>query len=177
MTANAAPPTPAGPNARRVLSPAGLRFLEAHEGYRAQLYDAGDGCTTIGYGHCVHRGKPGTNPAAEAPFRGGLARAPAAILLAKDAARFEAAVRTWVTRPLQQHEFDALVAFAFNVGVGAFSTSTLVRRVNTNATPDAIVSAFLMWVKAAGKIMPGLRKRRSDEAILFLEGRYGGPAP
>lgn len=152
------------------LSPAGLRFLEIHEGFREHLYNDTAGHATIGYGHLVHRGPVGTAPQSEAPFAGGLARAPAAILLARDVASAAAGVRTFITRPLQQHEFDALVSFTFNVGVGALMKSTLARRINSLATQDAIADAFLMWNKP-----PSILRRRRDEATLFLEGKYGGP--
>lgn len=152
------------------LSVEGLRFIEAHEGFRSHLYEDSNGHATIGFGHLVHRGRIGAVPALEAPFVNGIDKAHAAVLLAKDTLSAAAAVRTFVFRPLQQHEFDALVSFAFNVGAGALQRSTLVRRVNGNATPDAIASAWLMWDKPHG-----ILGRRRDEVRLFNEGNYGGP--
>ena len=159
------------------LSPAGLRFIKTREGYRGQLYNDAAGHATIGYGHLVHRGAVGTDTAAEFMFAAGLAEAPAAMLLARDLKRFEAAVRTFVKRGLKQHEYDALVSFAYNVGVGGFSRSTAVRRVNDAATPDAIASAFMMWTKAGGHENRGLVARRRAEAELYNTGEYGGPKP
>lgn len=151
------------------LSPAGLAFLKRHEGFRSHLYNDSAGHATIGYGHLVHHGRVGTDTPAEFMFAGGLAEAPASLLLARDLRRFEAAVRTFVTRPLQQHEFDALVSFVYNVGVGAFSTSTLLRQVNGNAAPGTIAAAFMMWTK-----QPELAGRRKDEVTLFNTANYGG---
>ncbi len=153
------------------LSPEGLAFIERHEGYRSALYNDSRGHATIGFGHLVHRGRVGSVPEIEAPFVRGIDKAHAAVLLAKDSLAAMAGVRTFIHRPLQQHEFDALTSIAFNIGVGAFMRSTLARRVNSNATPDAIEDAWLMWNKPHG-----ILQRRRDEAKLFLEGNYGvGP--
>jgi lysozyme len=151
------------------LSPAGLAFLKRHEGFRSHLYNDSQGHATIGYGHLVHRGRVGTDPNAEFMYAGGLAEAPASLLLARDLKRYEAAVRTFISRGLQQHEFDALVSFTYNVGVKGFAESTLCRRVNGSATPDAIEAAFMMWTKN-----PELRGRRRDEVALYNHGEYGG---
>ena len=110
------------------------------------------------------------DPVKEAPFVLGLPEPAAAVYLAKDTQAAQAGVRTWFTRPLQQTEFDALVSFTFNVGVGAMAHSTLTRRINSLATPDAIEQAWLMWRRPAS-----IMGRRRDEVRLFLEGNYGGP--
>lgn len=154
------------------LSPQGLAFLKAHEGLRLHLYADSNGHATIGYGHLVHRGPPGSQPVLEAQFAGGITPAWAGLLLAKDTLAAQAGVRTWIRPNLAQHEFDALVSFAFNVGVGALSKSTLARRVNSLATPDAIADAWLMWDKPAG-----ILHRRRDELRLFQTGQYQDARP
>lgn len=159
------------------LSAAGLRFLKAHEGYRSRLYNDARGFATIGYGHLVHRGPVGTDPAAEARYADGIGEPMAAVLLAKDAGLACIAVNHHVTVPLTQPQFDALVSFAYNVGTAAFASSTLLRRVNTVATPDAIKDAFEMWDRAGPNVAAGLLRRRRDEAALFNEGAYGGALP
>lgn len=152
------------------LSRQGLEFLKRHEGFRDHMYNDTAGHCTVGYGHLVHRGHTGSDPVQEAPFVRGLPEPAAAVYLTKDTQAAQAGVRTWVTRPLQQTEFDALVSFTFNVGVGALAHSTLTRRINSLATPDAIEQAWLMW-----RIPPSVLSRRRDECALFLEGNYGGP--
>lgn len=72
---------------------------------------------------------------------------------------------------LLQQEFDALVSFAFNLGIGALGGSTLWRRILADATPELITDAFLMWNKAGGKAMAGLTYRRKTEAMLFNTGK------
>jgi lysozyme len=76
-----------------------------------------------------------------------------------------------------QSEFDSLVSFAYNEGIEALRTSTLLKRINDGATNDLITDAFLMWNKGDtngdGKleVLPGLTFRRKTEALLFTEGR------
>lgn len=93
---------------------------------------------------------------------------------AEDIARFEAGVTRALKLPPSQSQFDAMVALAFNVGVSAFTNSTLVRMFNMNQM-DAAADQFLRWDKAAGKSMKGLRRRRAAERARFL-GATGAEA-
>jgi len=98
----------------------GLKLLHGREGKRNKAYLDSVGVWTIGYGHTgpdVHAGLVWTDEQVEAAF-------------AKDLERFERAVNEAVKVPIPQHAFDALVSFAYNVGVGAFKSSTLVRVLN-----------------------------------------------
>ena len=70
----------------------------------------------------------------------------------------------------QWYVFDALVSFVFNVGFENLLTSTLLKRIKTDMTPDMITAAFLMWDKAGGKVLPGLTYRRQTEALLCTTG-------
>lgn len=70
---------------------------------------------------------------------------------------------------LSQNEFDALVSLVYNIGIGNFSSSTLLRRIK--GASGSIYDAFMMWVKSDNKILPGLVKRRKTEAILFETGK------
>lgn len=65
-----------------------------------------------------------------------------------------------------QHQFDALVSFAYNVGLGNLASSTLLRRHRERAYAGAALE-FARWNKAGGKVMPGLAKRRAAEAALY----------
>lgn len=76
------------------------------------------------------------------------------------------AVEKYVTVPLTQSMFDALVSFAYNVGVGALSESTLLRLLNIKDYEGA-AAQFPRWVKAGGKTLPGLVRRRDAEQALF----------
>lgn len=80
---------------------------------------------------------------------------------------FEPGVLQALLRAPRQCEFDAMVCLAYNVGVRNFRGSSVVRRLNLGDTRGA-ADAFLMWDKAAGKSMKGLRRRRAAERALFL---------
>jgi lysozyme len=68
---------------------------------------------------------------------------------------------------LKQHEFNALVSLAYNIGTGGFKTSTVLKRVNANVSGDLLNKAFLMWNKAGGKALAGLTKRRQLEYDVY----------
>lgn len=104
---------------------------------------------------------------------------PIDVALRADLVPFERAVRQGVTISLSQEEFDALVSFAFNVGAGAFSTSTLLTKINTEkhlsgtrkereAAIEEVRKQFARWNRSAGRVLPGLTTRRASEADRFL---------
>lgn len=95
------------------------------------------------------------------------------ILLEGDASTAENAVRKYVRVPISQLQYDALVSFTFNVGAGAFSRSTLLRKLNAGDYEGA-ADEFLRWTYAGGKHYDGLLNRRMDERGLFLRGTYQG---
>ena len=87
-------------------------------------------------------------------------------LLKKDYAFAEVAVNDLVKVIMNQYQFDALVIFVFNVGRGAFSKSTLLKKLNAGNF-QAVPSELRRWNKSGGKIMNGLISRREKEIILF----------
>lgn len=88
-------------------------------------------------------------------------------LLRKDITRFENGVDALITVDLNQNQFDALVCFAFNVGLGNLQASTLRRKLNRGDYEGA-ANELPKWRKAGGRVLPGLVKRRKDERTLFL---------
>lgn len=149
----------------RSLSARGAALVADHEGLVLNLYDDPAGHCTIGIGHLVHRGN--CNGSEPEQFRRGLTKQEAYDLFAQDAARFVAAVNRLVRVSLTQNQFDALVSFTYNLGEGALEESTLLRKVNAGDYAGA-AAEFGKWVKADGKLLPGLVRRRKDEAELFL---------
>lgn len=139
------------------VSETGRKAIEAFEGCRLTAYRDVVGVLTVGYGH--------TGP----DVRVGLTvtQAQADALLAADLDRFERGVTAAVHRTLQQHEFDALVSLAFNIGLGAFGASTLVARLN-DADLLGAAAQFTVWNKAGGKFNPGLLTRRTRELLTFV---------
>jgi len=89
----------------------------------------------------------------------------ALIRLGQDVGRFESAMRDCIGDvPLYQHEWDAYVSLAYNIGYAGFCKSTIVKRLKQRP-PDytGACEAILLWNKAGGKVMPGLVKRREAE--------------
>ncbi len=134
-------------------------IIESFEALRLQSYQDQRGFWTIGYGHKNASVKEGMTCTPEQADE----------WLAEDLRVASAGVTLAVTRPLRQHEFDALVSFTFNVGVSAFTHSTLLTLVNTTQSPQA-ADEFLIWNHVDGTVDPGLSKRRRLERALFLDG-------
>lgn len=89
--------------------------------------------------------------------------------LAADVSWASVAVNHLVTRDISQSQFDALVDFVFNEGVGSFAKSTLLEYVNEGNLQGA-EAEFGKWVYSGGKVLGGLTRRRAAEAALFLQG-------
>lgn len=170
------------------LSREGSEFIARFEGFVAKPYNDADSPpnATVGFGHMLHRGP--VTAADNARFGSGISRDEALKLLERDAAACVAAVHRSVHVRLSQPQTDALVSFAYNVGVGGFESSTLLREINSadlvanlhasddatrHAAQDTIRSAFLMWDRGNGAVLPGLERRRTAEAHLFMTGDYG----
>lgn len=137
-------------------SSAGLALTRGFEGLRLSAYQDSAGVWTIGYGHTgpeVHAGQHITEPAAE-------------VLLLADLGVAIECVRRAVKVELTQGQFDALVDFCFNAGCGNFLGSSLLRLINAGEMASA-ARQFGLWVHAAGRIIPGLVRRRAAEARLF----------
>lgn len=136
------------------MSEKGLAFLRQMEGVRYEAYKDSVGIPTIGVGH--------TGPDV---FMGQkIDDAEVNRLLAGDVRKAEQAVSNYVTVPMTQDQFDALVSFTFNVGVGAFWKSTLLKKINAGQPVDG---EFMRWTRAGGNVLPGLVKRRALEVKLF----------
>lgn len=88
-------------------------------------------------------------------------------LLKFDLAKFERGVNRLITVPIRQNQFDALVSFSFNLGLGTLQRSTLRQKVNRRDFEGA-ANEFLKYVMAGGKVFRGLVIRRTDERNLFI---------
>jgi len=148
------------------ISENGLNFIAEHEGIEYNLYNDPAGHCTIGIGHLVHRGNCDRSDASEQEFLGGITRDQAFELLKSDVAIAEQAVNAYVTVPLTQAQFDALVSFTYNLGTGNFRNSDLLTKLNTGDY-DSVPVELNKWVYGGGKVLPGLVTRRSDEGTLF----------
>ena len=161
----------------------GIEWLKQLEGFvkinnRHVIYDDATGQpvspetpmphgATIGYGHLI---KPGEK------FIYGIDEVMATRLLRHDVQITETGVNMAVKRQITQHQFDALVALAFNIGIGNFKKSTVLKYINkpdfiSRTYPD-LESAWMAWNKTQGQTARGLIKRRRTEWNLFSSGVY-----
>jgi len=153
------------------ISNIGLTHLRKMEAFMSHLYNDGPtkntGHCTIGYGHLVHYNPCDVKKYAfEHQYIDGITMKKATAFLQTDVAVAEKAINKLVTVTLNQNQFDALVSLVFNIGAGAFSTSTLLKVINSNQL-NGVPSAFRMWKKTGGKISAGLINRREAEIRLF----------
>ncbi len=178
--AKSGPDAPLPPNSFTT-SEAGLRLITKFEGFFANLYNDPVGHCTIGYGTLVHRGD--CNGSEPEEYRRGITQDRARELMRSELAGMERALNEAVTVELNQQQFDALASWTYNVGAGAMRRSTLVRLLN-GGDFGAVPTELRKWVKASGRTLPGLVRRREEEATLFSTGAYpaaqsmqhGGPS-
>lgn len=137
-----------------------IEALKQFEGLRTEAYQCAAGRWTIGYGHTLtaREGMIITEQRAEH-------------LLRQDVKTIE----RWLTAQnivAEQHRFDALVSFIFNLGIASFYDSTLRKVIIRGGTDENIRHQWTRWVYAGGKVLPGLVARRTWEANLFINGAY-----
>lgn len=139
-----------------------LALIREAEGFSATPYLCPAGVWTIGFGSTRYQGGAHvaqSDPAITVDQANDL-------LVATLAGEYEAAVNRYVTVPLNQNQFDALVDFAYNAGAQNLRTSTLLRKLNAGDY-DGAADEFGKWIYGGGKPLPGLVKRRGKEADLF----------
>jgi lysozyme len=138
----------------------GISFTESFEGCKLIAYPDSGGVWTIGYGHIngVTQGITCTQEQAEA-------------WLVQDIQLASDVVNRAVTVPLTQNEFNALVDFVFNIGGGAFQSSTMLRLLNAGDYAGA-ADQFERWDHCSGKVVGGLLRRRVGE-----ESEFNTPDP
>jgi len=138
-----------------------LEMLAHHEGVRTKPYRCPAGLWTVGVGHLIGDGKSLPDS-----WNRTFSLEEVYAILAKDVERFERGVNRYITVPLKQHEYDAIISFSFNLGLGVLQRSTLRQALNRGDKEGAIES-LLKYNKAGGKVLKGLDNRRKDEAALF----------
>lgn len=130
-----------------------IQLIKRFEGLYLNAYFCPAGVLTIGYGHT--RGvKPGDE----------INELQAEIYLREDVEACEIQLN-YLTLPINQHQFDALCSFIFNLGIGNFMQSTLLKKLK--AGDKTAADEILRWDKSGGKVLPGLTARRKAEYDLF----------
>jgi lysozyme len=149
-----------------------IEQIKKDEGVRSRPYQCPALLWTIGVGHVIdpNHAKVPLADRKQLPIPAGWDRVLSSEeiddILRKDLARFEAGVARLIKVELTQGQFDALVSFSFNVGLGNLQNSTLRMKVNRGDFEGA-AEQFLVWTKAGGKVLPGLVKRRTHEKEMF----------
>lgn len=144
-----------------------IEFLKEKEGFSAAPYLDPVGVPTIGYGTTMY----------EDGRKVSMSDDPISEERGEELLRFHLKERA--ERPLnnlklnlEQHEFDALVSFIYNLGIGNFLSSTLLKKIKGGNDKEEIRKQFLRWNKAKGKTLPGLTKRREIESRIYTSGIY-----
>lgn len=137
------------------MSQDGLNKLVLREGLRLNAYQDVRGIWTIGVGHTSAAGDPDVDEGLQ------ITKEEAYEIFARDLKQYEDAVNQSIHVPLEQHQFDALVSFTYNVGVGGEEHSSLARDINSGADADTIYDDFMKWDKPAAII--GRRKSEADQ--------------
>lgn len=145
------------------LSNEGYQLITKHEGLVLKPYLCPAKVPTIGYGNTYYEDgkrvtlldKPITKERAFEMFK-------------EIADRFAKSVSQIVVSEVNQRQFNALVSFAYNVGVANFKKSTLLKIVNANPNDKQIENEFKKWTRANGKVLSGLVKRRQDESNYYF---------
>lgn len=141
----------------RRINARGLRLVKDFEGCELTAYLCPAKVWTIGYGSTGPHVKPGMT----------ISQGEADELLLEDLERFEVGVEKLIgDTPTSDSQFSALVSLAFNIGLGAFAGSTVLKRHKLRNYVGA-AKAYGMWIRGGGKILPGLIRRREAEAKLY----------
>ena len=144
----------------RRINAEGLAFIKQWEGLRLDAYKCSASVWTVGYGHTA-TAKEGMK----------ISQVEAERLLYQDLALFEGAVSRAVDVKLSDNQFAALVSWAYNVGIRAMQTSSLISKLN-QGNYAAVPGELARWNKVGGRVNKGLSNRRAAEAGLWARGAF-----
>lgn len=142
------------------INEAGKDIIKFYESLRLKTYLDSGGVKTIGWGH--------TGP--EVKLGMVISKEQAIEIFDKDISKFQEGVKKLILSKAttSQNQFSAMVSLAFNIGLGAFAKSSVLRFHNQGQF-DKAANSFGMWVKDNSKVLPGLVKRRKSESLLYKE--------
>jgi lysozyme len=145
------------------ISTKGLELIKKYEGFKAKPYLCPSSVPTIGYGSTYY--EDGTKVKLTDPA---ITQERATELLMALLVSYEKAVDSYCVDTINQNQFDALCSFVYNCGNQALKNSTLLRKINGNRMNPDIANEFLKWNRGGGRVIPGLSKRRQEEADLYF---------
>lgn len=146
----------------RTLDTFGYKIIQQFEGLRLKAYQDSVGIWTIGYGNITYLDGSKVKKGDE------ITREQADLMFKSTANKFALEVAKLINVCLTQNQFNALVSLAYNIGIGAFKGSTLLKKVNNNPNDKSIANEFLKWKYAGGKVIQGLLNRRIKESEVYF---------
>ena len=141
----------------------GLNLIKEFEGLKFKPYQDVIGIWTIGIGTTVYPNGQKVNQSDPQ-----INEIVSLLYLTHDLEYFCKQVDAYTTDAVNQSQFDALVSFGYNCGVGNLKSSTLLKKVNINPNDPTIAAEFLKWNRAGGKVVSGLTRRRQAESDLYF---------
>lgn len=154
-----------------IVSDKGVAFICSFEGFSAHPYKdpaSGDEPITIGFGITVYPNDT------KVTLHDPPVTKEQAMSFVKDHITHH--ISPWLDADIPhliQQQYDSLCSFIYNVGLGNFQSSTLLKDIRKGSDCTVITKDMGMWVRAAGKVLPGLTKRRAAESLLYCTGSYG----
>lgn len=145
------------------LNNSGYLLITEFEGFSAKPYLCSAKVPTIGYGNTYY-----PNGTKVTMLDKEITKVQAFEMFKHIADKFASKVSKLVTSPLNQNQFNALVSLAYNIGIAAFTNSTLLKKVNTNHNDKSIELEFKKWNKVNKKEVAGLTRRRNYEADIYF---------
>jgi lysozyme len=139
----------------------GIAIIRKYEGLRLRAYICPSGLPTIGYGATFYENNT------RVQMGDVITMDRADKLLHLQVRLFADQVKKVVKSNINENQLGALVRFCFNVGGAKFASSTLARKANANPNDPTIRDEFMRWTRGGGKVLPGLVKRREEEANLY----------
>lgn len=141
----------------------GILLIEQFEGFIPKMYKDAVGLSTIGFGTLIDTAEE------KHLLTATITKEQAEELLRKELVMIENKLKIMVTSTINQNQYDALVSFAYNLGINNLKASTLLKKVNLNPADPTIRAEFNKWTHAGGKVLAGLVKRRQAEADLYFK--------
>lgn len=135
-----------------------LDLIKKYEGFSSQAYKCPAGVWTVGWGHTGRDINKDTI----------LLREEAELMLQKDVANLQEQILFLLDDKPSMNELDALTSLCYNIGVGAFKKSRLLKRINLKENGELISKEWIEFNKVNGKVVKGLLRRRAEEICLYF---------
>lgn len=135
-----------------------LELIKKYEGFSSQAYKCPAGVWTVGWGHTGRDINKDTI----------LTREEAELMLQKDVANLQEQILFLLDDKPSMNELDALTSLVYNIGLGAFKKSRLLKRINLKENGELIAKEWIEFNKVNGKVVKGLLRRRAEEICLYF---------